>query len=119
MPGIIISADLMQRQVKQRSIPAVSLDGVTPVLQRVFAARGISSTQQLQHGLQLALAYKPSENQQATLEAFYNNTLSHYAEHPESIAALVPDSLPQQPATAALINTANVILNLDEFLNKP
>ena len=45
------------REVKQRNIPDVSLDGVTPVLQRIFASRGIVSLQQIQHGLDQLLPY--------------------------------------------------------------
>ncbi len=97
----------------------VYVEAAIGLANRMQQEAGPAPAQQLQHGLQLALAYQPTDTQQETLETFYNNTLSHYREHPESIAALVPDSLPQQPATAALINTANVILNLDEFLNKP
>ena len=61
----------MQRQVKQRSIPEVSLDGVSPVLQRIFAARGISSSQQLQHGLDQLLPYNSMLNIEAAAQRLF------------------------------------------------
>ncbi len=75
--------------------------------------------EQLNHGMQLALAHPPSDVQQATLSTFYEDSRTHYEQNPELIAELVPDSLQQEAHMAALINSANVILNLDEFLNKP
>ncbi|MEM8485041.1 MAG: PSD1 and planctomycete cytochrome C domain-containing protein [Bacteroidota bacterium] len=97
----------------------VYVEAAVGLAQRMQQEAGPTPAEQLHHGLQLALAYPPSEMQHNTLETFYNNTRAHYDQHPEAITALVPDTLSQEPATAALINAANVILNLDEFLNKP
>lgn len=73
---------------------------------------------QLAHGFRLALAYAPSEEQVNNLIDFYTETLAHYREHPEAVNELVSDPAMQSPEMAALINSANVIMNLDAFLNK-
>ncbi len=74
---------------------------------------------QLTHGFKLAMAYEPSEEQRQHLINFYHTTLAHYDENPKLIGELVPESIEATPEIAALINSANVIMNLDGFLNKP
>ena len=65
---------------------------------------------QLEHGFSLAMAMPPTDEQLEPLTAFYNSTIAHYENHPDEVEALVPDSLPATPATAALINSGSVIL---------
>ncbi len=97
----------------------VFVEAAVGLAHRMQTEAGPDVQDQLTHGMQLALAHKPTTAQQATLTSFYENTFSHYQRNPDQVKTLVPDSLEQAPAMAALINSANVILNLDEFLNKP
>ncbi|MFK7845464.1 MAG: PSD1 and planctomycete cytochrome C domain-containing protein [Rhodothermales bacterium] len=97
----------------------VYVEAAVGLAHRMQAEAGSDPAEQLKHGMQLALAHPPSETQKATLATFYESTLQHYLAHPDDVVSLVPDSLAQKPEMAALINSANVILNLDEFLSKP
>lgn len=97
----------------------VYVEAAIGLAQRMKTEAGADPSLQLSHGLKLALAHPPSEAQLTTMSTFYDQTLARYNEHPDEIQALVPDTLEQVPEMAALINSANVILNLDEFLNKP
>lgn len=96
----------------------VFIEAAVGLAHRMQRSAPENSEKQLVHGYRLALASYPSEQQLARLVAFYETTLAHYRDHPEAIRELVPDSLSASPQTAALINSANVIMNLDAFLNK-
>ena len=97
----------------------VYVEAAVGLAHRMHTEAGPTAKEQLRYGVELALAHPPSEVQQSTLASFFDNSRAHYELHPELVADLVPDTLSQEPAMAALINSANVILNLDEFLNKP
>ena len=73
---------------------------------------------QLTYGFQLAMAYLPSQDQLDYLNTFYSETLAHYRQHPNELNELVSDPDLRTPEMAALINSANVIMNMDAFLNK-
>ena len=53
----------------------------------------------------------------ARLEQFYLRTRAWYESRPEETCEVV-SRYPESPEMAALINTANVIMNLDEFITK-
>jgi hypothetical protein len=97
----------------------VFMEAATALAQRMVREAPSDAGERLRHGYQLALAYTPSDIQQQKLMAFYDRTLAHYREHPDEAAKLATDSPAAAPEMAALINTANVIMNLDEFVNKP
>ena len=96
----------------------VYMEAATALAGRMQREGGGAPADQLAHGFRLAMAYPPADEQQQPLLNFYQTTLEHYRSHPDDIAELVPDTMDATPETAALINSANVILNLDGFLNK-
>lgn len=67
---------------------------------------------------QLAMMRPPSSEKLTVLSDFYQKTLNHYTKNPQEVEALIPNKEKATPDFAALINTANVILNLDEFIVK-
>lgn len=97
----------------------VFIEAATALAHRMYEKAPQDYAAQLRHGYELALAYEPSEVQLQKLQDFYDLTLDHYRAHPEEARQLITDSLNASPELAALINSANVIMNLDEFINKP
>ena len=71
----------------------------------------------LTYGYELVLFKKPNTEQLEILIAFYEKALENYQKEPESIQLLVHQSNPN-PELAAMVNVANVILNLEEVLVK-
>ena len=96
----------------------VYLEAAAGLAARMQHEAGPDLSNQLSHGFRLAMATSPSPDQLDTLQQFYAETLEHYHQHPDAIRELIPDPAHQQPEMAALINTANVIMNMDAFLNK-
>ena len=79
----------------------------------------LSTQEQLIHGYERALFYPPSPDKLDLLEACFEKAMEHFQKHPEDakeIVYLFPDPSPEK---AALTTAANVMLNLDEFINKP
>ena len=97
----------------------VFIEAATALAQRMHEKSADDKAIQLRHGYELALAYEPSTVQLQKLLDFYDNALIHYREHPGEVSQLISDSTSSSPEMAALINSANVIMNLDEFINKP
>lgn len=96
----------------------VYLEAAKGLALRMHQEAGNPFAEQLAHGFNLAMAYPPSESQLNNLTAFYTETLTHYQQHPDAVKELVADPDLQTPEMAALINSANVLLNMDAFLNK-
>ena len=95
----------------------VFVEASTGLAHRMKREAGASMQDQLSHGFRLAMAYPPSETQLEPLVDFYTTTLAHYKAHPGEIEELVPDSMDATAEMAALINSGNVILNMDAVLN--
>ena len=96
----------------------VYLEAAKGLAARMQAEADGQIADQLAHGFRLALAYAPNEAQLENLTTFYEETLAHYRQHPEAVSELVAEPALQTPEMAALINSANVIMNMDAFLNK-
>jgi len=65
------------------------------------------------------LLFKQATAEQLTeLMTFYERTLKEYQSNPMAIGELLGDGAKQEPEMAAMINVANVLLNMDEFLMK-
>ena len=73
---------------------------------------------QLQFGYQKMLYKDIPQEKRQLLQSFYQQTKIDYEQHDDQITKLVPAAMPQTAEFAALVNTANLMLNLDEFLNK-
>ncbi len=67
-------------------------------------------------GYQIALGKKPAPEKLAALEKLYNQALEGYKKQPEQAKLMVGKDANAE--TAALVVTANAILNLDEILTK-
>lgn len=73
---------------------------------------------QLQKGYELALSRPIPEGKLNSLAQYYRETKAAYEEKPEEAQKVVPQLPDAGPEDAALVMAANVILNLDEFINK-
>ena len=101
----------------------VYMEAAAGLALRMQLEGGTEALDRLSHGFQLAMAYPPSEAQLDGLSAFYDKTLTHYQSNPAAVDELVtglsvPGLVSIDAELAALINSANVIMNLDAFLNK-
>jgi len=96
----------------------VYLEAAKGLAMRMQSEAGDNLSEQLSHGFRLAMAYAPDKAQLENLTTFYTETLSHYYQNPEAVKELVSDPDLQTPEMAALINSANVLMNMDAFLNK-
>jgi len=73
---------------------------------------------QIEYGYELAMFKKPSTDKTQRLVDYYDQSLAYYQAHPDEADTLLTLLSEPTPHKAALTNVANVILNLDEFLNK-
>ena len=85
---------------------------------RMKTEGGNGVNQQLQKGYELALLRPLSPAKQASLLKYYRETKDAYQDSPDDVALVAPNIDNAQPADAALVMAANVILNLDEFITK-
>jgi len=74
--------------------------------------------EKISHGFESLLFKKPTEQQLVELSSFYDRSLKNYEDNPTDIQALIADVNDQKASFAAMINVANVLLNMDEFLMK-
>lgn len=72
----------------------------------------------ISYGFENLLFRKPSEAQLTELSKFYQRSLEEYRSNPMAISELIEEEAKQQPTFAAMVNVANVLLNMDEFLMK-
>ena len=81
---------------------------------------GASIDDKIAYGYERALFRKPSPEKLLHLKEVWQKAHSYYSQHPEESKELLFASIPtsKEEEYAALTTTANVILNLDEFLNK-
>ena len=88
-----------------------------------FAARMIEEGgeeyhDQIEYGYKLAMGGKNDRDNLGKLEDFYENTLKQYQKDQEAVHLLLPSQDSASPEMAAMVNVANVIMNLDEFVTK-
>ena len=86
-------------------------------LARQMQMAGATPEEWIANGLQRALVRPAKPEEVAVLKDLYEVRLKHAADHPEEAKKLAPNGTPVAEL-AALTAVANVILNLDEFLNK-
>ena len=92
---------------------------------RILTEGGPELDDKLSHGMWLALQREPSKIELDALREVYTQSLADYRENPEAAmqAAVGPSpALPDgmDPAEAAAMTlVGNVLLNLDELINKP
>ena len=69
-------------------------------------------------GFENLLFKKPTQEQLIELSSFYRRSLKNYKGNPADIQALITEVDDQKADYAAMINVANILLNMDEFLMK-
>jgi hypothetical protein len=92
--------------------------------QRIISDGGSTAEQRLAYGFRLATARQPAKQEQAILKATLDRQLASYLANPEAAkkAVTVGESKPREGIDpvelAAYTLVANMLLNLDETLNK-
>lgn len=94
------------------------VEAAVALAQRMQTEGGSEPEAQIDYAYRLALCHPPAENQAQRLQEFYQTAVRFYEENPEEVALLLRGELTENPQSAALVNLANVILNLDEFVMK-
>ena len=74
--------------------------------------------EKISYGFENLLFKKPNKAQLAALANFYQQSLKEYQTNPIALTELITEKEDQKPTYAAMINVANVLLNMDEFLMK-
>ena len=72
----------------------------------------------ISYGFENLLFKKPTAEQLTELSNFYNRSLKNYETNPMDIESLITEVDDQKATFAAMINVANVLLNMDEFIMK-
>ena len=92
---------------------------------RILAEGGDSLDEKLRYGMWLALQREPNEVEFEALREVYTQSLADYRENPESAKETAVGPAPELPESmdvaeaAAMTLVGNVLLNLDELINKP
>lgn len=83
-----------------------------------MAERADAPAEQIQYAYERALLRPADDYRLQELLDFYQEAEGHYRQHPDQAEALLAATETSEPKLAALVNVANVILNLDELINK-
>ncbi|MEM6346747.1 MAG: PSD1 and planctomycete cytochrome C domain-containing protein [Bacteroidota bacterium] len=86
--------------------------------ERMNREGGAEVESQLALGYELAVCREAESQELSLLLDFYQKALAYYQHSPAEIDNLLPDRKDKTVALAALVNVANVILNLDEVITK-
>ncbi len=97
---------------------AVYIEAAEALAERMHDEGGMTPTEQIRYGYRRLLFEAPDPERLNTLLAFYHDTLAQYQQAPNEVATLVQDPDARTPERAALINVANVLLNLDAVIMK-
>ena len=96
----------------------VYVEAAQALAHRMKHEGGANLSEKLNHGYQLALFKQAPDETLKELEAFTQESIQYYQEHPDDaqkFLTLYPDA---DAELAGLTTAANVILNLDEFIVK-
>ena len=96
----------------------VYVEAAKALARRMHDEGGSTPETQIRHGYRLVLLEEPDAGRLDALLAFYQTTLAQYQQTPDEVAALIQNPDHRTPAMAALINMANVLLNLDAVIMK-
>lgn len=97
----------------------VYLEVAMVLAKQMYEAHPESIEDQIKYGYQRLLFDQIETEKLTHLVDFFRETKAAYEANPAEVEALMTDStLPQTADFAALVNVTNVLLNLDEFLNK-
>jgi len=103
----------------------VYVEAAQGLARRMLTEAGDGLDAQLAYGVNLALARDPSEIELQALRTVYTQALAEYQQDPEAAVAMatvprgpLPEGMDAAQA-AAMTQVGNVLLNLDELINKP
>ncbi|MEO0472710.1 MAG: DUF1553 domain-containing protein, partial [Bacteroidota bacterium] len=83
-----------------------------------MASAGDSVSGQISFGMEQVLGRPTDQQSLAELKQFYHESLNWYQAHPADVKAILFHHTKPDPERAALVQVANVLLNLDEFFTK-
>jgi hypothetical protein len=89
--------------------------------QRKVSTASDSDSERIAHAVRLCLARPPSSAEAARLEALHRAHQHWYEEHPDDALAMAGDLRHADTDTAhiaALVATASILMNLDEFVTR-
>jgi hypothetical protein len=86
--------------------------------ERMIQKGGDAYESQIEYGYKLAMGGKNDREKIRYLERFYENTLRQYQKDADAVHQLLPEKESPSPELATMVNVANVIMNLDEFVTK-
>ena len=92
---------------------------------RILTDGGDTLDDKLRHGMWIALQREPNDVELEALREVYSQSLADYRENPESAKETAVGPSPELPESmdtaeaAAMTLVGNVLLNLDELINKP
>ena len=95
----------------------VYIEAAEALAQRMEAEGGQKPAEQISYGYELAMLQPPSAEKLEALMAFYEKAKASYAKDLEASSILLKTETPNA-SSAALLNVANILLNLDEFIMK-
>ena len=96
----------------------VFFEAANALAKRMMEEGGDAIEEKIEFGFQLALVRKPDRERLNSLLLFYQNALKNYQQNEKDKKNLVEEEIENKLEMAAMINVANVILNLDEIIMK-
>lgn len=102
----------------------VYVEAAQALARRMVAEGGDSPADRARHGFTAAVARAPSPPELGALTDLYQSELAHYRAHPDAARTMATDPIGPLPdgldaaEAAAWTVVGNVLLNLDELLNK-
>lgn len=103
----------------------VFIEAAQGLSRRVLAAHPDNADEAIAMAFEMTLARTPTAYEADVLQQLFESTRSSQATDPEGCLALATDPIGPLPAgmacadAAAMATTCNVLLNLDEFVNRP
>jgi hypothetical protein len=94
----------------------VFTEASSALARRMLNEGGTSVDDQIKFGYRLLLMEDPSIERLEVLRSFYNRAELVYKNDEEKMASLLKSEKSKSAATAAMVNLANILLNLDEVI---
>jgi len=103
----------------------VYVEAAQMLARRMMTEAGEDLDARITRGMELALQRKPTPTEREALRTVYTESLADYRENPGQAEQMAVDPAPPLPGgmdtadAAAMTLVGNVLLNLDELINKP
>ncbi|MEM1119953.1 MAG: PSD1 and planctomycete cytochrome C domain-containing protein [Bacteroidota bacterium] len=96
----------------------VYLEAAKALAERMNSPALSTLSEKISFGFEHLLFKKPNADQLQALTAFYEKSLANYQADEAALGELILNKEQQHPTFAAMINVANVLLNMDEVVMK-